>query len=61
MLNTKYCVPNEKYSRKHVYIVYFSCMLVLKRRKRKKENGTNAALSTAYEENVHTYSVSVHV
>ena len=26
MLNTNFCVLDEKYSRKYVYIVYFSCM-----------------------------------
>ena len=42
MLNTNYCVPDEKYSRKHVNIVYLSCMLVLKEVK-KNEDAANAA------------------
>ena len=25
-INTNYCVPDGKYSRKHDYIVYFSCI-----------------------------------
>ena len=44
MLNTYYCVSDEKYSRKHVYIVYFSCIQVLERRE--KEINANAALNT---------------
>ena len=43
MLNTNFCVPDEKYSRKHVYIVSFSYVLVLERRG-KYENSANAAL-----------------
>ena len=46
MLNTNYCVPDEKYSRKHVYVVYFSCMKVLERKKDK--NTANAALNRTY-------------
>ena len=45
MLNTNYYVPDEKYSLKHVYIVNFSCMQVLERRK-KDENTANAALTS---------------
>ena len=35
-LNNFHCVPEEKGSRKQVYIVYFSCMQVLERRKNRR-------------------------
>ena len=43
LLNTNYCVPDEKYSPKHVNIVCYSCMYVLERRKKTKFTA-NAAL-----------------
>ena len=42
MVNVEHdCVPDEKDSQKHVYIVYFSCTWVLKMR----QNNLNAALT----------------
>ena len=45
MFNTHYYDQNEKYSRKHVYIVYFSCMET-----NKDENTANAALNNSAAE-----------
>ena len=44
MLKTNYCVPDEKYSRKHVYILYFSCIYLSFGEEKKDENTANAAL-----------------
>ena len=44
MLNINYCIPNEKYSRKHFYIVYFS-NIKFWRGEKKDENSANAALN----------------
>ena len=34
--NINYCISDEKYSWKHIYIVYFPCMYVLEMTKKKK-------------------------
>ena len=43
MFNTNHCVPDEKYSQKHVYIVYFH-VCKFWRGEKKNENTANAAL-----------------
>ena len=48
MLNTNYCIPDKKYSRKHVYIVYFWYTVSLERRKKRKNTAINAALTTVH-------------
>ena len=46
MLNTNYSVPDEIYSRKHVYIVYFACTLCkFWRGEKMTKNTADAALS----------------
>ena len=43
MVNTNHCLPDEKYSQKHVYIVYFH-VCKFWRGEKKDENTANAAL-----------------
>ena len=52
ILIVNYCVSDEKDSRKHVYIVYFSCIDVLGRRKKKMKFTANAALNTKYKRKI---------